>query len=188
MKVIPTKLKDCIIIEPTVFGDDRGFFMEIFQETRYAETANIKLKFVQDNRSKSQKNVLRGLHFQKHKPQGKLVSVTDGEVFDVAVDLRSDSETFGQWEAVILSGENKRQFWVPPGFAHGFCVLSESADFQYKCTDYYDPNDESGLLWNDPEIGIEWPIKKPLLSDKDSVQPLLSDIKEKIKSGWKDNG
>ncbi|MEZ8557562.1 dTDP-4-dehydrorhamnose 3,5-epimerase [Vibrio cyclitrophicus] len=184
MKIIKTKLQDCIIIEPKVFGDERGFFLETFQEERYFN-AGIKERFVQDNRSKSSRGVLRGLHFQKLKQQGKLVSVTYGEVFDVAVDLRPDSETFGQYESVILTGDNKLQFYVPPGFAHGFCVLSESADFQYKCTDYYDPSDESGLLWNDPAINIEWPIVTPLLSDKDRIQPLLSDIEYKIRQGWK---
>lgn len=184
MKIIKTKLQDCIIIEPKVFGDERGFFLETFQEERYFN-AGIKERFVQDNRSKSSRGVLRGLHFQKLKQQGKLVSVTHGEVFDVAVDLRPDSETFGQHESVILSGENKLQFYVPPGFAHGFCVLSESADFQYKCTDYYDPSDESGLLWSDPAINIEWPIVTPLLSDKDRIQPLLSEIEYEIRQGWK---
>ena len=187
MEIIKTKLKDCIIIKPQIFSDERGFFLETYQEQRYQQ-AGIKEKFIQDNRSRSTKNVLRGLHFQKKKPQGKLVTVTYGEVFDVAVDLRMNSETFGQYEAVILSGENKLQFYIPPGFAHGFCVLSELADFQYKCTNYYDSSDESGLLWNDPEISIEWPIKYPLLSEKDAVQPLLSEITEKIRSGWKDNG
>ncbi|MFT6985475.1 MAG: dTDP-4-dehydrorhamnose 3,5-epimerase [Psychromonas sp.] len=185
MKVIETKLKGCVIIEPTIFGDDRGFFMETFQEERYAQLAGITQKFVQDNRSRSEQNVLRGLHFQKYKPQGKLVSVTQGEVFDVAVDLRPDSETFGCWESILLSSENKLQFWVPPGFAHGFCVISESADFQYKCTDYYDPSDESGLLWNDPDLSIDWPNSDPLLSDKDIKQPRLFEIEDKIKNGWK---
>lgn len=183
MKIIKTKLQDCLIIKPKVFGDDRGFFLEGYHEDRYFD-AGIKERFVQDNRSRSSQNVLRGLHFQKTKPQGKLVTVTDGEVFDVAVDLRPESDTFGQYEAVILTGENKLQFYVPPGFAHGFCVLSESADFQYKCTDYYDPSDESGLLWNDPIIDIKWPVMNPLLSEKDKVQPLLNEIEDKIKQGW----
>ncbi|NVH52658.1 dTDP-4-dehydrorhamnose 3,5-epimerase [Photobacterium damselae subsp. damselae] len=183
MKIIKTKLKDCVIIEPKVFGDERGFFMETYQEGRYINVG-IKERFVQDNRSRSTQNVLRGLHFQKTKPQGKLVTVTHGEVFDVAVDLRPKSKTFGEYEAVILSGENKLQFYVPPGFAHGFCVLSESADFQYKCTDYYDPNDESGIRWDDPRINIEWPITNPLLSDKDKIQPLLDEIENNIKQGW----
>lgn len=184
MEVIQTKLADCVIIKPKVFGDDRGFFLESYHQERYLEAAGIKEIFVQDNRSRSTKNVLRGLHFQKTKPQGKLVTVTSGEVFDVAVDLRPKSETFGEYEAVVLSGDNKLQFYVPPGFAHGFCVLSESADFQYKCTDYYDPNDESGLLWSDPIINIQWPLKDPLLSEKDKIQPLLSEIEAKIKEGW----
>jgi dTDP-4-dehydrorhamnose 3,5-epimerase len=183
MKIVKTKLQDCLIIKPKLFGDDRGFFLEGYREDRYFD-AGIKERFVQDNRSRSSQNVLRGLHFQKTKPQGKLVTVTDGEVFDVAVDLRPDSDTFGQYEAVILTGENKLQFYVPPGFAHGFCVLSESADFQYKCTDYYDPSDESGLLWNDPAINIKWPVINPLLSEKDKIQPLLEEIENNIKQGW----
>ncbi|WP_445776040.1 dTDP-4-dehydrorhamnose 3,5-epimerase [Shewanella sp.] len=184
MNVIKTKIKDLLIIEPKIFGDDRGFFYETFQAERY-KAAGIDANFVQDNRSRSSKGVLRGLHFQKTKPQGKLVTVTDGEVFDVAVDLRPHSETFGQHEAIILTGQNKLQFYVPPGFAHGFCVLSDTADFQYKCTDYYDPSDESGLLWNDPSLQIKWPLSKPLLSDKDSVQPTLELIKEQLLNGWR---
>ncbi|PSV22744.1 dTDP-4-dehydrorhamnose 3,5-epimerase [Photobacterium leiognathi subsp. mandapamensis] len=175
MKIIKTKLKDCIIIEPKVFGDERGFFMETYQEERYIDVG-IKERFVQDNRSRSTKNVLRGLHFQKTKPQGKLVTVTNGEVFDVAVDLRPDSETFGEYETIILSGDNKLQFYVPPGFAHGFCVLSESADFQYKCTDYYDPKDEAGILWNDKTLDIKWPLETPLISFKDSTQETFQDF------------
>ncbi|WP_350978638.1 dTDP-4-dehydrorhamnose 3,5-epimerase [Shewanella sp. AC34-MNA-CIBAN-0136] len=183
MNIIKTKIKDLLIIEPKVFGDDRGFFYETFQAERY-KAAGIDADFVQDNRSRSSQGVLRGLHFQKTKPQGKLVTVTDGEVFDVAVDLRPGSETFGQHEAIILTGQNKLQFYVPPGFAHGFCVLSDTADFQYKCTDYYDPSDESGLLWNDPSLQIQWPLSKPLLSDKDSIQPTLEAIKDKLINGW----
>ena len=154
MNVIKTKIKDLLIIEPNIFGDDRGYFYETFQDERYKQFG-IDLSFVQDNRSRSSKGVLRGLHFQKNKPQGKLVTVTDGEVFDVAVDLRPKSETFGQYESILLTGENKLQFYVPPGFAQGFCVISNTADFQYKCTDYYDPNDESGLLWSDKELKIQ---------------------------------
>lgn len=184
MKIIKTKLDNCIIIEPQVFGDDRGFFLETFHESRYCELAGIKEKFVQDNRSRSTKDVLRGLHFQKTKPQGKLVTVTEGVVFDVGVDLRPNSKTFGQYEAVILSAENKLQFYIPPGFAHGFVVLSDSADFQYKCTDYYDPNDESGIIWNDPDLSIDWPIKNPILSNKDIKQPQLNIIKTNIYDGW----
>ncbi|SDU09089.1 dTDP-4-dehydrorhamnose 3,5-epimerase [Halopseudomonas salegens] len=157
MKVIPTRLPDCVIIEPRVFGDERGFFLETFQLARYAEQAGITLPFVQDNHSRSRRGVLRGLHFQINKPQGKLVRVVSGEVFDVAVDLRPDSPAYGQWEGVMLSAENKRQFWVPPGFAHGFVVLSEEADFEYKCTDYYDPDDEGVIRWDDPELAIAWP-------------------------------
>ena len=183
MNVIKTKIADLLIIEPKVFGDERGFFYETYQEARY-KVAGITVDFVQDNRSRSTQNVLRGLHFQKTKPQGKLVTVTQGRVFDVAVDLRPDSPTFGQHESVLLTGENKVQFYIPPGFAHGFCVLSETADFQYKCTDYYDPTDESGLLWNDPALGIEWPLTEPLLSPKDSVQPTLAQIRDNLVNGW----
>ena len=177
MKVINTKLQDCVIIEPTVFDDNRGFFLETFQAERYSKLAGIKLPFVQDNFSRSSRGVLRGLHFQKTKPQGKLVRVVRGEVYDVAVDIRQGSPTYGQWEAVILSEENKTQFWVPLGFAHGFVVLSETADFEYKCTDYYDPSDEGSLLWNDPDLKIPWPIDNPKLSEKDSNAPLLADLK-----------
>ena len=177
MNVIKTKLKDCVIIEPKVFGDERGFFLETFQADRYADLAGITLPLVQDNHSRSSKGVLRGLHFQKTKPQGKLVRVVRGEVYDVAVDIRSGSPTYGQWEAVILSEENKTQFWVPPGFAHGFLVLSETADFEYKCTDYYDPSDEGSLLWNDPDLNIPWPIDNPKLSERDANAPKLADLK-----------
>ena len=177
MNVIKTKLKDCIIIEPKVFGDERGFFLETFQADRYADLAGITLNFVQDNHSRSSKGVLRGLHFQKTKPQGKLVRVVKGEVYDVAVDIRQGSPTFGQWDAVILSGENKTQFWVPPGFAHGFVVLSETADFEYKCTDYYDPSDEGSLLWSDPVLNIPWPVDNPQLSEKDKNASRLDELK-----------
>ena len=177
MNVIKTKLKDCVIIEPKVLVDGRGFFLETFQADRYADLAGIGLTFVQDNHSRSSKDVLRGLHFQKTKPQGKLVRVVRGEVYDVAVDIRQGSPTYGQWEAVILSEENKTQFWVPPGFAHGFVVLSETADFEYKCTDYYDPSDEGSLLWNDPDLNIPWPIENPKLSEKDGNAPKLADLK-----------
>lgn len=177
MNVIKTKLADCVIIEPKVFGDARGFFLETFQAERYASMAGITLGFVQDNHSRSSKGVLRGLHFQISKPQGKLVRVVRGEVFDVAVDIRPGSATFGQTAGVILSEDNKKQFWVPPGFAHGFVVLSDVADFEYKCTDYYDPSDEGSLLWNDPALAIEWPIDAPLLSDKDKNAGLLADLK-----------
>ena len=181
MNVIKTSLEGVVIIEPKVFGDERGFFLETFQAERYREQAGIELDFVQDNHSRSAKGVLRGLHFQKTKPQGKLVRVVRGEVFDVAVDIRKGSPTFGQWEGVILSEENKRQFWVPPGFAHGFLVLSETADFEYKCTDYYDPSDEGSLAWNDAEVNVEWPLDRldgePQLSGKDQEAGSLADLR-----------
>ena len=176
MKVIETKLKDCVIIEPKVHGDERGFFFETFQVQRYADLAGVTLPFVQDNYSRSTRGVLRGLHFQKNKPQGKLVRVVKGEVYDVAVDIRPGSSSFGQWESVILSAENKTQFWVPPGFAHGFVVLSDTADFEYKCTDYYDPADEGSILWSDSDLNISWPLDSPMLSDKDSNAPTLIDL------------
>ena len=179
MKVIDTEIADLKWIEPQVFGDDRGFFLETFQAERYAE-AGITRNFVQDNHSRSVKNVLRGLHFQKTKPQGKLVRVVSGAVFDVAVDIRPDSPDFGKWAGAILSAENKHQCWIPPGLAHGFLVLSDSADFEYKCTGYYDPNDEGCLIWNDPDVGIEWPIEIsadcPILSDKDKLGRCLSEL------------
>ena len=178
MIVIKTKLKDCLIIKPKVFGDERGFFLETFQADRYAELAGITLPFVQDNHSFSSKDVLRGLHFQKTKPQGKLVRVVQGEVYDVAVDMRQESKTYGRWESVILSEENKTQFWIPPGFAHGFVVLSDTANFEYKCTDYYDPSDEGSLLWNDPDLNISWPIDNPKLSDKDANASLFAQLKK----------
>lgn len=178
MNVIQTKLPGVVIIEPKVFGDHRGFFFESFQAERYREEAGIKLPFVQDNHSRSSKGVLRGLHFQKSKPQGKLVRVVRGEVLDVAVDIDPNSITYGQYEAVILSEDNHRQFWMPPGYAHGFVVLSDIADFEYKCTDYYDPTDEGGLIWNDPEVGIDWKIENPKLSEKDTVLPTLKELRE----------
>ncbi|WP_282111048.1 dTDP-4-dehydrorhamnose 3,5-epimerase [Shewanella algicola] len=181
MKVIDTRISDVKIIEPSVFGDERGFFLETFQIDRYKEQVGIDLPFVQDNHSRSAKLVLRGLHFQKNKPQGKLVRVVKGEVFDVAVDLREDSLTYGKWEGTILSEANKRQFWIPPGFAHGFVVLSDVADFEYKCTDFYDPEDEGSLMWNDPDIGIDWPLTERqlselTLSDKDRVATAFKDL------------
>jgi dTDP-4-dehydrorhamnose 3,5-epimerase len=176
MKVIETSIRGCVIIEPTVFGDERGFFLETFHAARYAESAGINLPFVQDNHSRSSKGVLRGLHFQKTKPQGKLVRVVRGEVYDVAVDIRANSKTFGKWEAVILSEQNKLQFWVPPGFAHGFVVLSDIADFEYKCTDFYDSTDEGSILWSDPDLGIQWPVQNPIVSAKDAVAKQLADL------------
>lgn len=176
MKIIKTKLKDCVIIEPKVHRDERGFFLETFQDKKYTDLAGINLPFVQDNHSHSSRGVLRGLHFQKTKPQGKLVRVMRGKVYDVAVDIRNNSPTFGQWEGVILSEENKTQFWIPPGFAHGFLVLSRIADFEYKCTDYYDPSDEASLLWNDSDLKISWPDIDPKLSEKDANAQKLVDL------------
>ncbi len=168
MQVIDTKIADVKIIQPKIFGDDRGFFLETFEKKRYQKMLNIDYDFVQDNHSRSSKGVLRGLHFQTKHAQGKLVRVVRGEVFDVAVDIRKDSPTYGQWEGVILSEENKTQFWIPPGLAHGFMVLSDIADFEYKCTDYYYPNHEGCLRWNDPQINIAWPTGiTPILSRKD---------------------
>lgn len=175
MDVIESPISGCKVIQPKVFGDSRGFFLETFQAKRYQE-AGIDFEFVQDNHSRSEQGVLRGLHFQVNKPQGKLVRVVQGEVFDVAVDIRRGSPTYGQWHGVILSAENKTQFWVPPGLAHGFLVLSESADFEYKCTDYYDPEDEDCLIWNDPTVNIQWPITTPKLSEKDQLGKALKDL------------
>ena len=177
MNVVKTKLSGVLVIEPAVFGDERGFFLETFQLKRYQEHLGENIQFVQDNHSRSPRGVLRGLHFQKTKPQGKLVRVVTGEVYDVAVDINPHSSTYGQYEGVVLSAKNKKQFWVPPGYAHGFLVLSDSADFEYKCTDYYDPADEGGVIWNDPEINIPWPLTDVQLSDKDTVLPFLKDIK-----------
>ena len=169
MQIIDTKIQGAVIIEPKVYGDHRGFFLETYRDQQYRDQAKIELPFVQDNHSRSSRGALRGLHFQKTKPQGKLVRVVRGEVFDVGVDLRKDSPTFGNWIGVWLSEDNHRQLWLPPGLAHGFVVTSDSADFEYKCTDYYDPNDEGCLIWNDPDIGIDWPSESPLLSDKDKA-------------------
>lgn len=178
MKVTETRVQGVKLIEPKVFGDERGFFLETFQKERYQALLDIDLDFVQDNHSRSSKNVLRGLHFQTSRPQGKLVRVVRGEVFDVAVDIREDSPTFGQWAGVYLSEENKNQFWVPPGLAHGFVVISDFADFEYKCTDYYDPQNEACLLWNDPQLDIKWPVEKPLLSGKDAQGKLFRELFE----------
>ncbi len=175
INVLPTSIKDLYIIEPQVFGDSRGYFMESYSEQDF-KAAGLHMQFVQDNESRSKKGVLRGLHFQTQHTQGKLVRVVEGEVYDVAVDLRKGSPTFGKWEGVLLSAENKRQFYVPEGFAHGFLVLSDVATFQYKCTDYYAPEYDGGIRWNDPDIGIEWPledIEEVLLSEKDQKQPSL---------------
>lgn len=169
MQIFETPIQDLLEIQPKVFGDKRGFFLETWQKKRYEE-AGIHYQFVQDNRSFSSRGTLRGLHFQKRFPQGKLVSVIFGEVFDVAVDLRRGSNTYGNWFGLVLSAEKCNQLWIPPGFAHGFYVLSETAFFEYKCTDYYHPEDEAGILWNDKDIGVDWPIPPAstvLLSEKD---------------------
>ena len=177
MKFIETQIADVKIIEPQVFGDERGFFMETFRTTLFNENCGER-DFVQENHSKSSHGILRGLHFQTENTQGKLVRVTKGEVFDVAVDLRESSATFGQWVGVLLSAENKRQLWVPEGFAHGFYVTSEEAEFVYKCTNIYNPNTEVSIKWNDPTLNINWPLKtnsKPSLSAKDEAAILFSD-------------
>ena len=178
MKVISTKFEGVSIVRPDVFSDSRGFFVETFQKVRYQAALNINDEFVQDNYSFSKKNVLRGMHFQKQYPQGKIVRVMRGEIFDVVVDIRKDSSTFGQWEGFILSDVNQEQLWVSPGFAHGFLVLSEYADFEYKCTDYYRPDDEYCLLWNDPTVNIQLPLNSllPVLSEKDSQGLRLTQI------------
>ena len=175
MKVVKTRLPGCVVIEPAVFGDERGFFFETWNAARFGEHG-LPTTFVQSNVSSSSRGVLRGLHYQWPNPQGKLVSVLEGEVYDVAVDIRRGSPTFGQWEAVILSAENKRQFWIPEGFAHGFAVVSERAVFSYLCTAVYDKVADAGVRWDDPAIGIDWPISEPQLSAKDEVAPLLADI------------
>lgn len=175
MQVSTTPLAGALIIEPRVFGDERGFFLETWSRRRYGE-AGIDVDFVQDNLSFSSRGVLRGLHFQNPMPQGKLVFVLAGEVFDVAVDLRQGSPTFGRWHGVVLSGTNKRQFWVPAGFAHGFCVTSETALFSYKCTELYAPEHERAIRWDDPDLAIDWPVAGPQVSDKDRRAPLLADI------------
>jgi dTDP-4-dehydrorhamnose 3,5-epimerase len=176
MNVIPTELPDLLIIEPRIFGDQRGFFLETFQAARYA-SHGIHGPFVQDNFSRSARGVVRGLHLQNPKPQGKLVMVLRGRILDVAVDVRAGSPTFGRHVAVELSDKNHRQIWVPRGFAHGFAVLSESADFLYKCDDLYRPSDEITVRWNDPAIGINWGIESPVLSQRDAAAPVLADIK-----------
>ncbi|WP_374520642.1 dTDP-4-dehydrorhamnose 3,5-epimerase [Undibacterium squillarum] len=176
MKITPTSLPEVLVIEPQVFGDSRGFFYESFNARKFAELTGVQAEFVQDNHSKSGKNILRGLHYQIQQAQGKLVRVVSGEVFDVAVDIRKSSPNFGKWVGVNLSAENSRQLWIPPGFAHGFVVLSEQAEFLYKTTDYWAPEYERCLAWNDPEIGIDWPISEtPLLSAKDQLGKSLSE-------------
>ena len=176
MNIIETTLPGVVIVEPKVHGDARGFFMEAHRHNRYADQGIAPEGFVQDNLSFSGGGVLRGLHFQNPDPQGKLVYVLQGEVFDVAVDIRRGAPTFAKWFGVRLTGENKRQLYVPPGFAHGFLVLSETALFTYKCTAYYNPDTDAGIAWDDPEVAIDWPVKNPVLSDKDRHAPTLRDI------------
>ena len=176
MNVIPTSLEGLLIIEPDVFGDTRGYFLETYHQGRY-QSAGLDTTFVQDNLSFSKKGTLRGLHFQITHPQAKLVQAITGKIFDVAVDIRPESPTFGKWSSALLSEENKHQLFIPEGFAHGFCVLSENAHVAYKCSDYYSPADEGGILWSDPAIGIDWPVKDPMLSDKDQQYPCLKDLR-----------
>ncbi len=173
VKVIPTDIEGLVILAPGVFNDSRGYFMETYQANRYSENG-LDCSFVQDNLSFSIQGTVRGLHFQIRHPQAKLVQVVSGEIFDVAVDLREGSATFGKWVGVTLSEENHRQLFVPAGFAHGFCVLSKHAHFIYKCSDYYAPDDEGGILWSDPKIGVDWPVTTPVVSEKDMGLPLLS--------------
>ena len=175
IKFFDTALPGVVIVEPDIFRDERGYFMETYHQRRYAE-GGIDCLFVQDNHSHSRRGALRGLHYQLKHSQTKLIYVSMGEIFDVAVDIRRGSPTFGKWVGAHLTGENGRQIYIPVGFAHGFCTLSETADVIYKCTDFYTPNDEHGILWSDPGIGIEWPDKNPLLSNKDSRNPRLFDI------------
>ena len=180
MKFLPSKIPEVILIEVPRFGDHRGFFMEIYHAEKFSD-AGISVHFVQDNHaSSSQKNIIRGLHYQLEYPQGKLIRCIQGEILDVAVDIRKSSSTFGKWVGEILSSENAKQMYIPPGFAHGYMVRSEHAEIEYKCTEIYHPEDEYGIFWNDPEINIDWGIQNPILSDKDMKQPLLKDIKEDI--------
>ena len=181
MKVTPCAIADVLLIEPRVFGDERGFFFESFNQRAFNLATGLAPSFVQDNHSKSARGVLRGLHYQLHQPQGKLVRVVAGEVFDVAVDIRRNSPTFGKWVGEILSADNKRQLWVPPGLAHGFLVTSDSADFLYKTTDYYAPQCEGSVRWNDPDLAIDWPLQlldgaEPSLSGKDAQAPWLREL------------
>ena len=175
MNIIPTSLEGLLIIEPDVFGDTRGYFLETYHQRRF-QSAGLDVKLVQDNLSFSKKGTLRGLHFQITHPQAKLVQALTGEIFDVAVDIRPESPTFSNWSGALLSEENKRQLFIPGGFAHGFCVLSESAHVAYKCSDYYNPEDEGGILWSDPVVAIDWPVKEPILSEKDQKFPFLKNL------------
>jgi dTDP-4-dehydrorhamnose 3,5-epimerase len=176
MKVTESGIKGAYTIEPDVYIDDRGFFMETFHIERYRKLLGMNLDFVQDNISRSSRNVLRGMHFQRNYPQGKIVKASRGEILDVIVDLRKDSPTYGTWESFKLSEQNKLQVWIPPGLAHGFLVMSDSADFEYKCTEYYHPEDQNCLMWNDPEVAIDWPINDPILSENDKRGLSLKDL------------
>lgn len=175
MDVKTTEIKDLYVIEPKVFKDNRGFFLENYNHKRYAEVG-IDVHFIQDNHSRSQKNTLRGLHYQINPGQGKLIYVGAGEIFDVAVDIRRNSPTFGQWFGINLSAESKNQLYIPVGFAHGFCVLTETAEVFYKCTDYYSPKNERGIMWNDPTLAIDWPVTSPILSERDKNHPPFANI------------
>ena len=180
MQVTQTPLPGVLLFEPQTFSDNRGWFVESYNQEKYIQ-AGLTLKFVQDNHSYSAKNVVRGLHFQQQHPQGKLVRVVSGEVFDVAVDIRRGSPTFGQWYGVMLSATNKKQLYIPPSFAHGFSVMSEGAEFLYKCTDFYHPGDEIGLLWNDPQVNVDWHLQgDPILSEKDAILPTLADVHDRL--------
>lgn len=187
MTTTPCPIPGLLVFEPKVFGDARGFFMETWNERRYQE-AGLNARFVQDNVSLSRKGILRGLHFQNPCPQGKFLQVLQGEVFDVAVDIRRGSPTFGKWHGLVISAENKRQFYVPTGFAHGFLVLSETALFSYKCTDFYSPKDEMTLRWDDPDIGVQWPAGAPLLSEKDAKGLRLKDLPDEKLFLWNNQG
>ena len=177
MQFLPTKIPDVILVEVPKFGDHRGFFMETYHEQKLSD-GGISATFIQDNHASSQKNILRGLHYQLKFPQGKLIRCIKGQILDICVDIRKNSPTFGQWVGQILSSENARQLYVPPGFAHGYMVRSDNAEVEYKCTELYHPEDDYGILWNDPAIGIDWGIENPILSEKDKQQPLLKDVKD----------
>ncbi|HJT24571.1 MAG TPA: dTDP-4-dehydrorhamnose 3,5-epimerase [bacterium] len=179
MRLTPTRIKDVLLVEPDVYKDNRGFFLESYHFRKFSE-AGLKIPFVQDNHSRSAKGTVRGLHAQLKKPQGKLVRVVQGEIFDVVVDARPDSSTFGQWVGEILSEENFRQLYTPPGFLHGFCVTTDFAEVEYKCTDFYDVSDEVGVRWNDPDLKIAWTISNPVLSEKDKKLPLFREAKAKF--------
>jgi len=182
MKIEQTKLSGVVIIEPTVYTDQRGYFFECYHFKKFA-AAGIDVQFVQDNQSKSARNTVRGLHYQINPGQGKLIRVVSGEIFDVAVDIRWDSPTFSQWVGVRLSADNKKQFFIPVGFAHGFCVVSDVAEVHYKCTDYYSPSDERGIIWNDPQVAIEWPVEQPILSARDQQLPAFNQIERDFDFG-----